>query len=66
VANDAVKNLIIQGKTHQLYSVLEVSLKDGMVLMDKYLATLHKKGLITKDTLMSYVRDKDSVDMLMK
>jgi twitching motility protein PilT len=24
VANDAVRNLIITGKTHQLYSVLEV------------------------------------------
>jgi len=28
VTNDAVKNLIITGKTHQLYSVLEVGKKE--------------------------------------
>jgi twitching motility protein PilT len=41
--NDAVRNLIITGKTHQLYSVIEVSSKNGMILMDKYLLFLYKK-----------------------
>lgn len=62
--NDAVRNLIISGKTHQLYSVIEVSSKSGMILMDKYLLFLYKKWIISKDTLMSYVRDKDGVEML--
>lgn len=43
VASDAVRNLIITGKTHQLYSVLEVGSKQGMILMDKYLILLYKK-----------------------
>lgn len=64
IANDAVRNLIITWKTHQLYSVIEVSSKNGMILMDKYLIFLYKKWVISKDTLFSYARDKDGVDLL--
>jgi len=34
--------------------------------MDKYLITLYNKGFITKDTLFSYVRDKDGLDMMLE
>lgn len=61
--NDAVKNLIISWKSHQLYSVLEVSGNEGMMLMDKYLTKLFQRELITKETLMSYARDKDMIGM---
>lgn len=64
LANDAVRNLIITGNTHQLYSVIEIGQKQGMVLMDNYLIALYKKGLISKDTLESYIRDKENVDVL--
>jgi len=64
ITNDAVRNLIITGKTHQLYSVLEVWHKQWMILMDKYLLALYNKWLITKETLISYVRDKDWVEMM--
>ncbi len=64
VNNDAVRNLIISWKTHQLYNVLEVSQKDWMVLMDKYLQILYKKWAISKDVLKSYARDKDSIDLI--
>lgn len=62
--NDAVRNLIITGKTYQLYSIIEVSSKSGMILMDKYLIFLYKKWIISKETLFSYVRDKDGTQML--
>jgi twitching motility protein PilT len=64
LSNDAVKNLIISWKTHQLYSVLEVSQKSWMILMDKYLLALYKKWVISKEILHSYSRDKDSIDMM--
>jgi len=64
IANDAVKNLIITWKTHQLYSVLEVSAKHWMILMDKYLIFLFKKWVISRDTLFSYTRDKEWTEML--
>ncbi len=59
VADDAVKNLIINWKTHQLYSVLEVSKSKWMILMDKYLLILYKKWFISKETLLSFARNKD-------
>lgn len=62
--NDAVRNLIITGNTHQLYSVIEIWQKQWMVLMDNYLIALFKKGLITKETLESYIRDKENIDVL--
>ncbi|MDD3794014.1 MAG: type IV pilus twitching motility protein PilT [Candidatus Gracilibacteria bacterium] len=65
ISDDAVRNLIITGKTHQLYSVLEVGKNKGMILMDKYLLALHAKNIITKETLLSYVRDKESISMML-
>lgn len=64
LSNDAVKNLILSGKTHQLYSVLEVWKKEWMILMDKYLYALYNKKIISKETLISYVRDKDWIEMM--
>lgn len=43
LSNDAVRNLIIQGNSHQLYSVIEIGQKQGMILMDSYLVALYKK-----------------------
>jgi Tfp pilus assembly pilus retraction ATPase PilT len=37
-----------------------------MVLMDKYLVFLFKKGLISKESMMAYARDKDAISSLIK
>ena len=63
INNDPVRNLIITGKTHQLYSVIEISQKEGMVLMDKYLLALYKKWVISKATLLSFARDKEILEL---
>ena len=65
VANDAIRNLIITWKTHQLYSVIEVWQKEWMVLMDKYLLVLYNKWIISKDILKSFARDKDQIDLML-
>jgi len=62
--NDAVRNLIITWNTHLLYSVLETSWKNGMILLDQYLEILYTKWLITKETLISHARDKDNIEAL--
>ncbi len=64
INNDAVKNLIITWKTHQVYSILEIWKKDWMILLDKYLIALYKKWLISKETLISYAKDKENIDMM--
>ena len=45
--NDAVRNMIREGKTHQIDTVLQTNLKNGMIPMDYSLAELVKKGHIT-------------------
>jgi twitching motility protein PilT len=50
VATPAVRNLIREGKTHQIYSALQAGSKHGMHTMDQHLAELVKVGRITYDT----------------
>ena len=45
----AVRNLIREGKTHQIHSVLQTSAAQGMQSMDAALATLVRQGKITRD-----------------
>ena len=44
----AVRNLIREGKTHQIYSVLQTSAAQGMQSMDSSLARLVREGKITR------------------
>jgi twitching motility protein PilT len=48
VPTPAVRNLIREGKTHQIYSVLQTSASAGMQTMDSSLATLVRQGKITR------------------
>ena len=49
VATSAVRNLIREGKTHQIYSSIQAGASHGMVAMDQSLATLVKMGTVTYD-----------------
>src|ERR1700716_4471403 len=48
VPTPAVRNLIREGKTHQIYSVLQTGSSVGMQTMDSSLATLVRAGKITR------------------
>jgi twitching motility protein PilT len=48
VATPAVRNLIREGKTHQIYSAMQAGFKHGMTTMDQTLAALVKRGFITQ------------------
>ena len=48
VPNPAVRDLIREGKTHQIYSVLQTSSAAGMQTMDASLATLVREGAISQ------------------
>ena len=52
VATPAIRNLIREGKTHQIYSALQAGARHGMHTMDQHLAELVKAGKITHDTGM--------------
>jgi twitching motility protein PilT len=48
VPTPAVRNLIREGKTHQIYSVLQTSSAAGMQTMDSSLASLVRAGVISQ------------------
>ena len=53
LVNDAVRNLIREGKTHQIDTVLQTNIKKGMMPMDYSLAQLAKKRIIKLEDAVS-------------
>jgi len=51
--DDAVRNLIRQGKIEQIYSVMQTSTTAGMQTMEQHLADLVLRGIVTKDVALS-------------
>lgn len=66
IKNRAIENLIREGKTYQVDNVIETSLKEGMISMDRSLSNLVKKGLISTEYAFSYAKNKDYFKMLTK
>lgn len=60
-SNSAVKNLIREGKTHQLTSVMQTNRKMGMMTMDDALAQLFNEYKIDKEMAMQFAQDADSM-----
>ena len=56
--NHAVENLIREGKTYQLDNVIETSLEQGMISMDRSLAELVKGGIISLESALTYAKDQ--------
>ncbi len=48
MCTSAIRNLIRQNKTHQIYSIMQVGASFGMQTMDQGLSRLVKNGLITE------------------
>jgi twitching motility protein PilT len=51
--DDAVRNLIRQGKVEQIYSVLQTGSQRGMQTMEQALADLTLRGVITREVALS-------------
>ncbi len=62
--NHAVENLIRENKAFQIDSVIETSYREGMITLDKSLADLVQKGLITVDDALTYAKNREYLQML--
>lgn len=62
----AIKNLIREGKTHQIYSVMQTNLQMGMQTMDNALRDLYLRGIISYDDALSYAVDQDNLARMLK
>lgn len=66
VANPAVRNIIREGKTHQLDTVIQTSADQGMQTMDRTLVKLVQSGVITYDSAREYAVDLTEFERLMR
>lgn len=62
----AIRNLIREGKEHQLYSVMQTAQEYGMQTMDAALVDLFKKGKISQHTLYEQCIDKQEIDRILE
>lgn len=60
-ANQAVRNLIREGKSHQLKAVMQTNRKLGMITMDETIAQLYMDGKISKEMAIQFAQDSDGI-----
>ena len=66
VANPAVRNIIREGKTHQLDAVIQTGADAGMQTMDRTLVSLVQSGVVTYDEARSFAVDLAEFERLMR
>lgn len=66
VATPAVRNIIREGKTHQLDAVIQTGAEYGMQTMDKTLVGMIHAGTISYDEARNYAVDIEELDRLMR
>ncbi|GIV21596.1 MAG: twitching motility protein PilT [Armatimonadota bacterium] len=60
IATPAIRNLIREGKVHQIYSIMETSSQQGMQTMDRALADLHLSGLVSFEEAVLRCIDREN------
>lgn len=60
-ANHAVRNLIREGKSHQLMSVMQTNRKIGMMTMDEAIIQLFFSGRINRTMAIQFAQDPDGM-----
>lgn len=66
IATPAVRNIIREGKSHQLEAVIQTGAEFGMQSMDKTLVGLIRSGKITYDEARNFAVDIDELDRMMR
>lgn len=65
VATPAIRNLIREGKTHQIDSIIQTGIKHGMQTMDSSLINLYKKGSISYEDAITYATSQENIMRLL-
>ena len=63
--NSAVRNMIREGKTHQLITVMQTNRKLGMITMDEAIIQLYQSRKITREMAIQFAQDPDTMQMKM-
>lgn len=60
-----IRNMIREGKTHQIYSAIQTGQKNGMLTMDQCLANLYRHGRISFETAIMKASDSNEIKQLL-
>ncbi|MFZ2544510.1 MAG: type IV pilus twitching motility protein PilT [Candidatus Saccharimonadales bacterium] len=66
IANPAVRNIIREGKSHQLDAVIQTGADQGMQTMDRTLVGLVQNGTVTYDAARGFAVDPTEFERLMR
>lgn len=66
IANSAVRNIIREGKSHQLDAVIQTGAELGMQTMDRTLASLVQAGTVTYDEARNYAVDLGEFERIVR
>jgi twitching motility protein PilT len=66
VATSAVRNLIREGKSEQLASLIETGMQQGMQAMDRTLVDQFRQGVISRDVAAGASIDRDNFERLLR
>ncbi len=66
IATPAVRNIIREGKSHQLDAVIQTGADKGMQSMDRTLISLIRSGTITYDEAKTFAIDLEEFERLMR
>jgi twitching motility protein PilT len=64
LGTDAILNLIRENKCHQINSSIQTGSRQGMVLLDSYLANLVREGRVTREAALEKVTNKKDFDTI--
>ncbi len=59
--NSAVRNLIREGKSHQLITYMQTYRKQGMITMDDAIMELYRSQKITREVAIQFAQDPDTM-----
>ncbi len=63
--NDAIANLIRENKAFQINAIIQSNAKNGMILLDSYLAALVKQGAIDREVALDRAADRPTLEKLL-
>lgn len=61
--NHAIRNLIREGKTHQIMTHMQTGIKQGMITMDEAITQLYRNGKISKKEAIEFAQDVNGMEM---
>ena len=66
IPNAAVRNLIREGKTHQMPNVIQTGAQEGMQSLEQSLRDLYQRQLIGYDDASAAANDTEALKALIK